>query len=75
MLRTLKLNAEFVIGFLAEGFSHRFKVERGLPADSQIVSVNLDPDHHVIFLGILSAAWDPADAEKMLDVVIHELPE
>jgi hypothetical protein len=74
MIRTLKLHEEFVIGFLAEGFSHRFKVERGLPADSKVVTVRHDSENHVIELGIESATWNPEDQWNYIDLVVHELP-
>jgi hypothetical protein len=39
MGRLLALSEDFVVGFLTKGFAHRFKIEKGLPADAKICDV------------------------------------
>jgi hypothetical protein len=71
MMRELPILNEFITGFLAEGFSHRFKIERGLPHDAKIIAVRHEPGK--TFLLIESAGWKSTDSALPLDIVIHEL--
>ena len=73
MVRTLKLHEEFVIGFLAEGFSHRFKVERGLPADARIVSITHSANR-IVEIRVESNMWMPGEENTDIPLIIHELP-
>jgi hypothetical protein len=75
MIRTLKLHEQFVHGFLAEGFAHRFKVEKGLPIDARILGVTHIPKSKVVEIQVESNMWMPGDDGMDIDLVIHELPQ
>ena len=74
MIRTLKIHEQFIHGFLAEGFAHRFKVERGLPPDARILSVTHHPEQKVVEIRAESNMWMPGDEGMDIPLIVHELP-
>jgi hypothetical protein len=74
-VRTLKLPEEFVTGFLAEGFSHRFKVMSGFPSDSKIERIDFDQDIRIVSISVSSHNWRDEDlGNPEIHLIIHELP-
>ena len=73
VIRKLRLNHDFAVGVLAQGFAHRFKVIEGIPHDARIVNVKLDSEAQQLVLSIESATFKPEDEKKLLQIVIHEL--
>jgi len=68
----MRISHDFIVGFLAQGFGHRFRVVEGIPHEAKILNVKFDAKSQQIELTIESASFKPEDEKKPLNLVIHE---
>jgi hypothetical protein len=68
----MRISQDFIVGFLAQGFGHKFRVVEGVPHDAKIQNVKLTAGGDYIELTIESASFKPEDEKKPLQLVIHE---
>jgi hypothetical protein len=70
--RKMRISEDFIVGFLARGFGHKFKVVEGVPHDAKILNVKFDSLRQQIELTFESPSFKPEDEKKPLNLIIHE---